>query len=221
MSVVYPSCAGAQEDGVLYCAESREASRSELWTRQRIGKVAQPARWGPELRELTYGYRTKTDSDGRPLRLGPMIADSRDAARVLADLLGHEAIEVFGMLCLTAKHHVICWHEVTRGCLDRTFVHPREVFKPAMMANAAAIVIGHNHPSGDPEPSPDDFETTTRLVEIGRLLKLPVIDHVIVGDGSFVSLRNVCSLSGRHKPSEDTWELVNSTTDSQKLAVSA
>jgi len=95
------------------------------------------------------------------------------------------------MLCLMAKYHVICWHEVTRGCLDQTLVHPREVFKPAMMANAAAIVIGHNHPSGDPEPSPDDFDTTMRLVEVGRLLKLPVIDHVIVGDGSFVCLRNM------------------------------
>jgi DNA repair protein RadC len=138
-------------------------------------------------------HRTKTDADGRPLRLGPMIADSRDAARVLSDVLGHEAIEVFGMLCLTAKHHVIYWHEVTRGCLDRTFVHPREVFKPAMMANAAAIVIGHNHPSGDPEPSQDDLDVTTRLMEAGNLLKVAVIDHVIVGDGSFVSLRNVQS----------------------------
>jgi DNA repair protein RadC len=162
MSVLCFRSVGAQHDHMAFCAESRGASASEFWRRQNIGKAAYPARrLGPELRELTYGYRTKTDADGRPLRVGPVIADSRDAARVLADLLGHEAIEVFGMLCLTAKHRVICWHEVTRGCLDRTYVHPREVFKPAIMANAAAIVIGHNHPSGDPEPSPDDFEITS------------------------------------------------------------
>lgn len=196
MSVLCFRCAGAQHDRGALCAESCGASASEFWQRQKIGKASYPARLGPELRELTYGYRTKTDVSGRPLRLGPVIAESRDAARVLADLLGHEAIEVFGMLCLTAKYHVICWHEVTRGCLDRTFVHPREVFKPAMMANAAAIVIGHNHPSGDPEPSHDDFETTMRLVEVGKLLKLPVIDHVIVGDGSFACLRKMQAASG-------------------------
>jgi DNA repair protein RadC len=198
MSVLCFPCVVVQDDGVAFCAESSGASASEPWQRQHIGKSPHPARLGPELRELTYGYRTKTDADGRPLRLGPMIADSRDAARVLADLLGHEAIEVFGMLCLTAKYHVICWHEVTRGCLDKTFVHPREVFKPAIMANAAAIVIGHNHPSGDPEPSQDDFETTTRLMEAGHLLRLTVIDHVIVGNGSFVSLKNARACSRSH-----------------------
>jgi DNA repair protein RadC len=199
MSVLCFRRVDAQHDGVAFCAESRETSASEFWQRQCIGKAPHSARLGPELRELTYGYRTKTDADGRPLRLGPVIADSRAAARVLADLLGHEAIEVFGMLCLTAKHHVICWHEVTRGCLDRTYVHPREVFKPAIMANAAAIVIGHNHPSGDPEPSLVDFETTTRLMEVGHLLRLAVIDHVIVGNGSFVSLRNTQSASRGRK----------------------
>jgi DNA repair protein RadC len=69
-------------------------------------------------------------------------------------------------------------------------VHPREVFKAAFMANAASVVLAHHHPSGDPEPSADDVETTKLLVEAVGVLKLPVMDRVIVGGGLFVSLRN-------------------------------
>jgi DNA repair protein RadC len=112
------------------------------------------------------------------------------AAVIFRRLLGHEAIEVCGLLCLTTRRRVICWHEVSRGSLDKTSVHPREIFKPAFMVNASAVIVGHNHPSGDPEPSGDDFEMTERLVRAGSLLGLDVIDHIIIGHNSFVSLKN-------------------------------
>lgn len=147
---------------------------------------------GPELRELTYSFRPKLDSEGSPIRLGRMLVRPDAAATIFRRLLGHEAIEVCGVLCLTTRRRVICWHEVSRGSLDRTSVHPREIFKPAFMVNASAVIVGHNHPSGDPEPSGDDFEMTERLVRAGHLLGLDVIDHIIIGHDSFVSLKNHC-----------------------------
>jgi DNA repair protein RadC len=148
------------------------------------------------LRELTYAYRVKVDGDGRSIPMSGALTRPGAAAAVLTRLLAHEAVEVFGMLCLTTRRHVICWHEVSRGCLNGSYVHPREVFKPAFMANADAIVISHNHPSGDPEPSPHDLELTDRLRKAGDLLGLPVLDHVIVGHNSFISLMASSRLVG-------------------------
>ena len=93
------------------------------------------------------------------------------------------------MLCLSTKHRVIAYHEVSRGTLDSTLVHPREVFKAALLANAAAIVVSHNHPSGDPSPTIDDLEVTTRLVATGEVLGIPVLDHIVIGDGRYFSFK--------------------------------
>ena len=87
------------------------------------------------------------------------------------------------------QDRVIAYHEVSRGTLDATLVHPREVFKAALLANAAAIVLCHDHPSGEPTPSPDDLQLTRRLVEAGTLLGVDVLDHVIVGDGRYYSFK--------------------------------
>jgi DNA repair protein RadC len=84
---------------------------------------------------------------------------------------------------------VIAYHEVSRGTLDATLVHPREVFKAALLANAATIVLAHNHPSGNPAPSPDDMALTRRLIDAGRLLGVDVLDHIVIGDGRYVSFR--------------------------------
>jgi DNA repair protein RadC len=77
---------------------------------------------------------------------------------------------------------------ISQGTLTSSPVHPREVFAPAVRHSAAAVVLVHNHPSGDPQPSADDLDITRRLADAGRLLGVRVVDHVIVGDGSFVSL---------------------------------
>ena len=74
-------------------------------------------------------------------------------------------------------------------CQRSILVHPREVFRPAVRSGAAAVVVAHNHPSGDPEPSAEDLEVTRRLAETGRLLGIPLLDHVVVGEGAWVSLR--------------------------------
>ena len=100
-----------------------------------------------------------------------------------------EAQEVFGVLILNTKHKIVAVHEVSRGALNTSIVHPREVFKPAVLHNAAAIICFHNHPSGDTEPSKDDIETTKRLIEAGKIMGIEILDHIIVGDDRYVSLK--------------------------------
>lgn len=91
--------------------------------------------------------------------------------------------EAFVVLLLDVKHRVIAKEVVSIGILDGALIHPREVFKAAIVANAAAIIIAHNHPSGDCTPSGQDHEATRRLRDAGKLLGIPVVDHVIVGPG--------------------------------------
>jgi DNA repair protein RadC len=110
-------------------------------------------------------------------------------AQFLTGLLSDEPVEVFVVLCLDTKHKLIAYHELSRGTLDSTLVHPRELFKAAMLANAASVVIGHNHPSGDANPSPDDIALTRRLVQSGELLGITVLDHLILGDQTYYSFQ--------------------------------
>lgn len=100
-----------------------------------------------------------------------------------------EAQEVFGVLVLNTKNKIVAVHEISRGTLTSSMVHPREVFKPALLHNAAAIVCFHNHPSGDPEPSKEDIKTTKRLVEAGKIMGIEILDHIIVGDDRYTSLK--------------------------------
>jgi DNA repair protein RadC len=121
--------------------------------------------------------------------VGRALKSPRESAELLMRVLADEPAEVFAMLCLSTKHRVIAFHEVSRGTLDSTLVHPREVFKAALLANAAAIVVSHNHPSGDPSPTIDDLDVTTRLVAAGEILGIPVLDHIVVGDGRYFSFK--------------------------------
>jgi DNA repair protein RadC len=98
-----------------------------------------------------------------------------------------EVGESFWILALDAQHRVSAPTVITRGILTASLVHPREVFQAAIVAGAAAIVLCHNHPSGDPTPSPDDRAVTDQLVAAGRLLDIPVHDHVILGCGRYTS----------------------------------
>lgn len=97
------------------------------------------------------------------------------------------AHEEFRVLLLNTQHAVTREVVVTRGILDASVVHPREVFKAAVVESAAAVILVHNHPSGEPTPSAEDREVTRQLVEAGRVLGIPVLDHVVIGDGRYVS----------------------------------
>tara|TARA_R110002049_G_scaffold300015_1_gene490549 strand:+ start:245 stop:601 length:357 start_codon:yes stop_codon:yes gene_type:complete len=92
--------------------------------------------------------------------------------------------EQFVVACLDTKHRVQCVVVVTVGTLDASLVHPREVFKPAFIEGSSAVVLSHNHPSGNTTPSREDHEVTNRLTEAGKLLGITVLDHIIYGDGT-------------------------------------
>jgi DNA repair protein RadC len=113
--------------------------------------------------------------------------------RVLAEMLlpqyGSRAVEQFGIVLLDTKHRVLRTTVVTVGTVDASIVHPREIFREAASAGAAAIVLFHNHPSGDPEPSQDDVVLTRRVAAAGILMGIDVLDHLILADARYCSMR--------------------------------
>jgi DNA repair protein RadC len=101
--------------------------------------------------------------------------------------LMHETKEQFITLHLDGKNRIICMDLVSIGSLNQSIVHPREVFKTACISNAAAIICVHQHPTGDPTPSSEDISITRRLKEAGEIMGIKVLDHIIVGDGEYLS----------------------------------
>jgi DNA repair protein RadC len=115
------------------------------------------------------------------------IRSPRDVVAVFAPRLEDLPVEEFHVAVLDAQHRLERDVTVTRGILNSSLVHPREVFREAIAERAAAIILVHNHPSGDPSPSADDRNVTDQLVAAGRLLDIPVHDHVIIGRGRYTS----------------------------------
>lgn len=145
------------------------------------------------VRELHARYRLRR-LNGWSLPLG-RVQTPQEAARILVTLLQDEVIEVGGLLCLSTRHHVLAYHELSRGTVDATLMHPREIFKAALLANASVVVLGHNHPSGDVTPSPDDRAVTARIAAAGTLMGIELADHVIVSaDGTYFSFKESGSL---------------------------
>jgi len=119
---------------------------------------------------------------------GRKVGEPDDVAALLVPLIGGADREHCLALLLDTKHRVLTTTTVSIGSLDHTFMTPLGIFRDALLANAAAVVLAHNHPSGDPEPSRDDERVTKRLVEAGRLVGVEVLDHLVVGGGAWVSL---------------------------------
>ncbi|MBI3323301.1 MAG: DNA repair protein RadC [Candidatus Omnitrophica bacterium] len=132
---------------------------------------------------------------GRRVTLDPAqplsrpVATAAEAMRLARRHLAGKRKEHFILLLLDSRHRLIRAAEISVGTLDMSVVHPRETFREAIAAGAAAILLAHNHPSGDPAPSAEDLELTRRLTEAGRLLGIPVLDHLIVGSRECLSLR--------------------------------
>ena len=118
-----------------------------------------------------------------------VIHGPEDAASFIAPRLQNERREHFVALMLNMKNHILAYEEISIGSLNASVVHPREVFAAAIHHGAASLIIAHNHPSGDPSPSREDIAVTQRLVKAGRIMDVPVIDHIIIGDNKFLSLK--------------------------------
>ena len=117
------------------------------------------------------------------------IRSPADAAMMLRDRFGNADREVLAAVLLNTKNHVLAIHPVYYGTLSSASIRVNEVFKAAIALGAAGIIVAHNHPSGDPTPSPEDVLVTRQIVEAGKLLDVEVLDHVILGFEKWVSLR--------------------------------
>jgi DNA repair protein RadC len=129
-------------------------------------------------------YRVQLVRDTALRTPRPQLRQSNDLADLLRQFLGEVDREHFVVILVDRKNRLIGIHTVSVGSLTASVVHPREVFKVAILSNAAAILCGHYHPSGDPQPSQEDRRLTRRLVQAGELLGIEVLDHVIIGDGA-------------------------------------
>lgn len=119
----------------------------------------------------------------------PAMVDRPEAlAAALRPRLSMEAVEAFWVVALDARARIVAFERVSMGTLTACLVHPREVFVPAIRVRAASIVVLHNHPSGDPEPSLEDLALTDRLCEAGRILGIPLLDHIVVARAGIRSL---------------------------------
>ena len=128
--------------------------------------------------------------DGRVATLEPtIIRRPEDTLPVLESELSELAYERFIALALNTKNHVTAVLPVSSGSLNASIVHPRELFQRAILANAASIIVCHNHPSGDPTPSHEDVSLTCKLIDAGLLLDIPVLDHIVLGYSRFVSFK--------------------------------
>ncbi len=144
-----------------------------------------PAKATRVLAALELGGRLASE----PREPAAVFRTPEDAARYLLPRYSARPVETFGVLALDVRHRLKKESVVSVGCLTSSLVHPREVFKEAVAARAAALVLFHNHPSGDPEPSDEDLALTRRLAAAGRLMGIEVLDHVVLGAGRSVSLK--------------------------------
>jgi DNA repair protein RadC len=158
-----------------------ELSRDELTRIKGIGDAkALQIQAGIELgRRMAKSKLNKTVSIRTP----------SDVAELLTEELRYHQKEHFCCVFLNTKNQVLAYEVLSIGSLNAAIVHPREVFAAAIKRNSASIICVHNHPSGDPTPSKEDIDITERLVEGGRILGIDVLDHVIIGDTQFISLK--------------------------------
>lgn len=127
---------------------------------------------------------------------GPVVITPEACFKYL-EAMGEMSQECFTILTLNTKNRVIQKHLISLGTLNSSLVHPRETFRPAILDSAAAIILAHNHPSGDPTPSAEDLKITKQLIQAGEIMGIKVLDHVIIGSSDlglfqpFLSLREV------------------------------
>ncbi|MCL6448026.1 MAG: DNA repair protein RadC [Armatimonadetes bacterium] len=158
-----------------------QASVEELAEIKGVG----PAKAAQIKAALELGKRVATNAPEQRV----VIKTPEDAAGLVMEEMRHLDREHFRALLLNAKNQVIGQEVISIGTLNSSTVHPRELFKNAIKRSAAAIILIHNHPSGDPSPSREDIEVTRRLIEVGHLIGIEVLDHLIIGDNKFNSFR--------------------------------
>lgn len=117
------------------------------------------------------------------------VSSPEDVVSLMMPRLKYEQKENFCVILLDIKNHLLSIQTISVGSLTASVVHPREVFKAAVQQSAASMILIHNHPSGDPTPSREDIATTNRMVSAGKVMDIPVLDHIIIGNNRFISMK--------------------------------
>ena len=134
-------------------------------------------------------YRVTLVREGSVSNSNNHIRTPQDVMDVLSTEYDNAVVEMAQMLALDTKNKIIGIFTISTGSLNASIIHPRDIFQRAILSNAASVILAHNHPSGDPTPSSEDTELTKKLVDAGKILDIPILDHVVIGDGKFVSLK--------------------------------
>jgi DNA repair protein RadC len=191
---------GSRDAGALALANALLARVGGLYglTRTTLSELQHvegigPARSAQVLAAVELGRRTLVRGPAER----PRLTSPREIARHLLPQYGASPVEQFGLVTLDTKLHVVRVKIIAIGSLDGAVVHPREVFREAAAASAAAVVLFHNHPSGDPTPSPEDLALTARLAQAGEIMGIPVVDHLILASHRYFSLREAGALNVR------------------------
>lgn len=163
-----------------------DVTHAELCGTKGVG----PARASAILAALELGRRALSS-----VPPGERLGSSEEVYNAFWPLLARERVEVFSCALVDAKLRLIRTELISRGTLTASVVHPREAFRPAVRNAASGVIFAHNHPSGDPLPSDEDRRITGRLEEVGRILGIPLLDHVVIGaDGSYYSFADAGAL---------------------------
>lgn len=144
------------------------------------------------LSEIEVSYKTKVKVSDRP-----KITDAESAYKILQEVYNPskiEHVEEFVILLLNRANAVLGWAKISTGGVSGTVCDPKVIFQIALNANASAIVLSHNHPSGNTRPSHQDIELTKRIQEIGKILEISILDHIIVTSESYRSMSNECDI---------------------------
>lgn len=173
-------------EGGLYNRLAGITRISELMHIKGLGQ----AKAATVLAALEIGRRI---ASARPLER-VHIGSAQEGADFLMPRLRYAAREQFVAVMLNSKNRVIATEVISEGTLTSSVVHAREVFTPALLHHAAAVIVAHNHPSGDPQPSREDREVTAMLAQSGKVLGIPLLDHLIIGDGAYYSFQEYGAL---------------------------
>ncbi len=168
-----------QDDGIKFLAD---CTPNELMEIKGVGK----AKACQIVAAIELGKRIAT----RKRNNFDNVNSPEKVSKIFMEEMRYYQKEHFNAVLLDTKGKVIAVENISIGDLNSTLVHPREVFKNAVKKSASSIILVHNHPSGDPEPSGEDIEITTRLQEAGNIIGIKVLDHIIIGDGEFKSLKS-------------------------------
>ncbi len=124
---------------------------------------------------------------------GTVVDDPAIAAQVFGEI-AWEPVEKFAVLALDVKHRILSMRVISVGTATETYAHPRDIFRWIIQVSGSRCIVGHNHPSGSMEPSAEDIQLTKQLLEAGKLLDIPVLDHLVVSGGGYVSIRQTTDL---------------------------